>query len=54
MYSYKVTHSSLDAFFMRRYNFSKLLNDVKEFNVIHSNFIKFILLDYIQQIYLPI
>ena len=39
---------------MRRQNFRKLLNQTKELGNLQENFLKFILLDYIQQIHLPI
>ena len=43
-----------DAFFMRRSKFRRLIKDIKSLGNLAPNFIKFILLDYIQQIYLPI
>ena len=54
MFSYKSSSGHLDAFFMRRQNFRRLLNETHELGNLLENFVKYILLDYIQQIYLPV
>ena len=54
MFKYKTEKTSINAFFIRRSNFRRLLNDTMDLGSLHQNFLKFILLDYIQQIYLPI
>ena len=47
MFSYKAGLNKIDAFFMRRSNFRKLLQEVADFSSIYHSLVKMILLDYI-------
>ena len=47
MFSYKAGIEKIDAFFMRRSNFRKLLEQAADLSNIHQSLVKFILLDYI-------